>query len=71
MTLPLLAKITDATLLSSTQEPGIFPVIGEPTRLPEESKALEVVMGASPLEDLVCGNDKPKPSFGMAVYPAL
>ena len=29
--------------------------------------------GASALfpATLVCGNDKPKPSFGMAVYPAL
>jgi hypothetical protein len=48
MTLPLLAKITDATLEFRTQELGISPVIVEPTCSPEELKALEVVMGASP-----------------------
>ena len=67
MRLPLLAKITDAALKEGTQSLGIFPVIAETTCAPEESKALEVVIGAM----LVCGNDKPKPSFGMAVYPAL
>jgi hypothetical protein len=69
----LFAKITEATVASlATQSLGMSPVFVEPTWTPEELKALEVVMGGGgPDATLVCGNDKPKPSFGMAIYPAL
>lgn len=70
VTLLLFAKITEVTVASfATQAAGMSPVFVEPTCTPEELKALEVVMGGGGAEaTLVCGNDKPKPSFGMAVY---
>jgi len=49
VTLLSFAKITEVTLVSfCIQDAGMSPVFVEPTCTPEELKAFEVVMGASP-----------------------
>ena len=53
VTLLLLAKVTEVTVISfCTQLLGISPVFVEPTWIPEELKALEVVINPPP--DTLC-----------------